>query len=321
MGALQSSVMSGTDNTVLGDSAGIQMRGASQNVIVGSQAGQAVQDVGTDQTVLVGYQAGQKAAGGNNACVGYQAGSALTTGTNNALLGYQAGSAVTTYNNCVCVGYQAGSTAAAADIIAVGYQAVAEATGALAVGYTATAGNTYTVALGYGASASGGGSYSVAIGKATSTSAAGCVALGTDSGGGGATTSTANTIQMGTVNHTTNHLGPLTVAGLTTASGKSIIMAHAITSGALSTKSLTSGTGAQIDTTSDRYLAIVAAIVLASDTVAIALSPNNTTYTTLGTLTPGVVTSSDIFTVVVPAAWYVKVTVTGSASITSATYY
>ena len=66
-----------------------------------------------------------------------------------------------------------------------------------------------------------------------------------------------------------------------------------------------------MDTTCDRVVAIKVNVIVNTDTAAVALSPDNTTYTTLFTTTPGVV-GSDVYNVICPAGWYVKVTVTGS---------
>lgn len=100
-----------------------------------------------------------------------------------------------------------------------------------------------------------------------------------------------------------------------------------ITSGALPTVSLSSGTGAQVSTARDVYLS--ASITYtptagASATCVVAISPDNTTYSTLVTETVPLGTALDSFvkatTIVVPAGWYVKLTTT-NATIGTCTYY
>jgi hypothetical protein len=99
-----------------------------------------------------------------------------------------------------------------------------------------------------------------------------------------------------------------------------------ITSGALPTASLSSGTGAQLSTTRDvtAYLALTADATNNAATAAIALSPDNSTYSTLATLSLAAAVNNtgaivQMATVRVPAGWYLKVTVSRMA-ITSTTY-
>lgn len=99
------------------------------------------------------------------------------------------------------------------------------------------------------------------------------------------------------------------------------------TSGALSTQQLVSTTGAQVSTTRtvDLFTPWTADATNNAATVAIALSPDGTTYTTLGTLSlaaavnnTGAVTLA--FTLKVPAGWYVKLT-TSHAALGVSTYW
>jgi hypothetical protein len=99
-----------------------------------------------------------------------------------------------------------------------------------------------------------------------------------------------------------------------------------ITSGALPTASLSSGTGAQLSTTRDvtAYLALTGDATNNAATAAIALSPDNATYSTLATLSLAAAVNNtgaigQMATVRVPAGWYLKVTVSRMA-ITSTTY-
>jgi hypothetical protein len=268
------------DIVCVGDTAQV---GGGTSVAVGSGAW------AYSSCVSIGYQAGlSTATGTDNTFIGYQAGHALTGSVfyvNNTFLGYSAGSGSTTGLNTTLIGASSGTNmVGGSNCTHVGVnsgQAVASSS------------FSNTTSLGYG----------------TTVGAAGGVAIGTDNANSGATTSTANTIQLGTSLHTLQ------------TSGKVKIDARGTTSGALSTMTFVSGTGKQVDTTCDRFLVLNVAITLATDTVAIALSPDNTTYSTFGTYTPGVVNSSDQFGFPVPASWYVKVTLTGSAAITTATYY
>ena len=99
-----------------------------------------------------------------------------------------------------------------------------------------------------------------------------------------------------------------------------------ITSGALPTVSLSSGTGAQVSTSRDvnAYIALTADATNNAATAAIALSPDNTTYSTLATISLAAAVNNtgeivQMATVRVPAGWYLKVTVSHMA-ITSTTY-
>ena len=99
-----------------------------------------------------------------------------------------------------------------------------------------------------------------------------------------------------------------------------------ITSGALPTVSLSSGTGAQVSTSRDvnAYIALTADATNNAATAAIALSPDNTTYSTLATISLAAAVNNtgaivQMATVRVPAGWYLKVTVSHYA-ITSTTY-
>lgn len=106
--------------------------------------------------------------------------------------------------------------------------------------------------------------------------------------------------------------------GKVTAAGKSAIAAHGTATGALATTTFATGTAKQLDTTSDRILCLNPA--LAAGTIEVQLSPDGSTYSALGIFTTTATSSSPI-TVTVPQGWYVTITLTGSAALTSATYY
>jgi len=98
----------GSNSTVVGRNAGINTTG-SNNVTIGRSAAQGVQGTSTyENTVAVGYEAlTALTTGTGNTAVGYQAGAALTTGNNNTILGYQAGDALTGSDNTL-IGNNAG---------------------------------------------------------------------------------------------------------------------------------------------------------------------------------------------------------------------
>jgi hypothetical protein len=86
------------------------------------------------------------------------------------------------------------------------------------------------------------------------------------------------------------------------------------TSGSLPTLTLTSGTGARVDTQHDRYLSVP---TTTAGTVEVELSPDNTTYTALYTRTTQ---ATDAVNVAVPAGWWVRLTATTS-TLSAGTYY
>lgn len=92
-----------------------------------------------------------------------------------------------------------------------------------------------------------------------------------------------------------------------------------ITSGSLPTQQLSSGVGAQFLTTRDveTYTPVTLNPTAgATATCVVALSPDNVTYSTLGTATAPVGVTFDgtiqIVTVCVPAGWYLKLTTTNA---------
>lgn len=88
-----------------------------------------------------------------------------------------------------------------------------------------------------------------------------------------------------------------------------------ITSGSLPTVTLTSTTGAQVSTTRDvnLYVPLTSDATNNAATCAIALSADNSTYTTLTTVSVAAAVNNlgalvQLVTVRVPAGWYVKLT-------------
>lgn len=94
----------------------------------------------------------------------------------------------------------------------------------------------------------------------------------------------------------------------------------AIASGALPTKSPSTGVGLQIDTLRDVNTHTQINFTATGGTCAIALSPDGTTYTTVATLKADVAAGQMDAAVLVPAAWYLKLTVS-SATIGTLYYY
>jgi len=103
------SITTGSDNALFGYASGIFNTG-SQNVSLGSRAMYGSPGSSTSSnTVAVGYQAlTALTTGTGNTAVGYQAGAALTTGNSNTLFGYSAGGVMTTTGGLTAVGFEAG---------------------------------------------------------------------------------------------------------------------------------------------------------------------------------------------------------------------
>jgi hypothetical protein len=103
------SITTSSDNALFGYASGIFNTG-SQNVALGSMAMYGSPGSSTSSnTVAVGYQAlTALTTGTGNTAVGYQAGAALTTGNSNTLFGYSAGGVMTTTGGLTAVGFEAG---------------------------------------------------------------------------------------------------------------------------------------------------------------------------------------------------------------------
>ena len=128
------------DTTYIGREAGLYLNGAN-NVCVGECAGQGVTatSTGTSNT-FVGASAGLDiTTGSSNACFGYLAGENLTTGAYNTFLGERAGDQTTTENYNVCLGYNANTLATVDKSIAIGYDAVCNADNICILGANASA--------------------------------------------------------------------------------------------------------------------------------------------------------------------------------------
>jgi hypothetical protein len=115
--------LTGNDNTVIGNNAGLLLQGASNsNTFVGSKAGDEV-TTGSYNT-LVGYQAMHNADGAEdeNTCIGYQAGTNIDGGSGNVMIG----------SNCTA------STAASSNQIVVGKDAVGQVDNSVVLGNAST---------------------------------------------------------------------------------------------------------------------------------------------------------------------------------------
>lgn len=104
--------------------------------------------------------------------------------------------------------------------------------------------------------------------------------------------------------------------------------AYTTKSGSLATTTLSSATGVQLSTTRDVQSHTPVTMnpgVATTATCAVAVSPDNVTYSTLCTWTVPVGTVLDgfIFDVatVVPAGWYLRLTVSAQATIGTTTYF
>ena len=105
---------SGQSNVWVGSSAGAWNRG-NQSVGIGRRAlyGNQYGSVASDYSVGVGYWAGQNSYGNYNVLLGAEAGEGVSqqsTFVNTVAVGYQAGTALTTGGSNILIGYQAGST-------------------------------------------------------------------------------------------------------------------------------------------------------------------------------------------------------------------
>lgn len=204
--------INGTDNTLIGASAGSRMNSAAvSNTVIGSQAG-SYQVTGTFNT-YVGAQAGQYAtnafnntfvgagagvstyntsysiymgvnagynvtSGVHNVYIGVSAGSANTAGTYNNVIGGGALSSATSGNYNVGLGYQVlGAATTATATVAIGYQAafagVTTVTNSIFLGYnTRPAADAQTNQIVIGYNIAGLGSNSTLIGNASTVFAA-----------------------------------------------------------------------------------------------------------------------------------------------------
>jgi hypothetical protein len=171
------SPLTGNNNTAVGYQAGgLLQGGASENVLVGAYAGDAI------------------TTGSENVCVGLGAGGGITTGTRNTCIGDDAGNAITTATRSIAIGHLAMGVTAVTGTgnVAIGYQ----------TGYAMLAGAENVMIGEYAGAAITSGSRNTCVGinsgNATTT-AVDNVFLGTQAGTYevGTTTGSYNTIVGG----------------------------------------------------------------------------------------------------------------------------
>jgi len=135
---------SGNRNTMMGNAAGNKTTTGAQNVFIGDSAGYT--NVSGNYLTCVGSMAGYKCTAYYNTFVGYQSGSAVTSGTSNCFVGYNAALSVTTGTQNTIIGANtAGSQTTASYNSAVGTLTLdATTTGARnsALGYGSGLNNT-----------------------------------------------------------------------------------------------------------------------------------------------------------------------------------
>ena len=134
-------ISSGSDNTLLGYSAGGQIQIGSYNTLIGSNAGANITsgannlilgynsaynlNQGSNNVSLGPYSGFNLQTGSGNIFSGYQAGYNTTDGTYNINIGYQSGFSGTdiTYSNNIHVGYRSGYKSTASNNLFLGNQA------------------------------------------------------------------------------------------------------------------------------------------------------------------------------------------------------
>lgn len=79
-------------------------------------------------------------------------------------------------------------------------------------------------------------------------------------------------------------------------------------SGSLPTQVLATGVGATLSTTRTVTAYIVVTGTSAASTCTVALSPDNSTYSNVATITPTVTATVLTATIIVPAGWFIKAT-------------
>lgn len=121
--------------------------------------------------------------------------------------------------------------------------------------------------------------------------------------------------QDGTLETRTGRINYTDSAATTPAALNATSPVGTITSGALPTVTLTTATGAQVSTARDvnLYVPLTADATNNAATCAVALSADDTTYTTLTTVSVAAALNNlgalvQLVTVRVPAGWYVKLT-------------
>ena len=149
----------GTDNVIIGHQSAQNAGSGGYNTIVGSGAAVGVSGTSTFA---------------NTVAVGYQALTALTTGTGNTAVGYQAATALTTGSNNVFLGDSVRVNAGVSATVAIGKDVEAYYNNAALVGYGSRA-QVFGAALGFNAKTN---NYGVAIGGMAGNNRAQDVSIG-----------------------------------------------------------------------------------------------------------------------------------------------
>ncbi len=130
-------------NVLVGELAGTALTTGQHNTAVGSQALSTEDEHGLN--VAIGHDALRNlnaGVDGNNTAVGYNAGTAMTTGVQNTIVGSLAGDSGTTANNNVIVGYNSDLAAVdTAQIIVLGSGVTSQAANNFTFGFGATDSN------------------------------------------------------------------------------------------------------------------------------------------------------------------------------------
>ena len=219
-------------NLAVGATAGINLAGDANIFIGGDTGGTGGAGQTGDNNIAIGYKALEDLTTASSCvAVGAYAGSSITTGVNNFALGSNALALCAAGTDNVGIGNQALYSTTGSSNVGIGSNALVlqtAATGNVAIG--ANAGDSVTdgsvnVFVGaatdldsaaqrsgvtvVGASSTVDGDFSTALGYSAHALAHGSVAIGTDSGGAGASTLVPNEIKLGTPNHTVHVPGAL----------------------------------------------------------------------------------------------------------------
>ncbi len=185
------SLTTGSNNTFLGKNAAYYATTGNESVAIGFGALQGASGLSNFATnVAVGFNAGTATtSGSNNVLVGHSSGLAITSGGSNTLIGYAAGDAITTgtqnviigtsadggagISNNTVIGYNSVSSSSSGNDIAIGANSTVSGTGAnIAIGASATAGTGTVangIAIGYGSQAINSNTFVVGRGALSTT--------------------------------------------------------------------------------------------------------------------------------------------------------
>jgi hypothetical protein len=195
---------SGANNVAVGSNALRDNVTGTDNVAVGPSA--LLKNLASDNTGIGSLAGGNITSGGDNTVIGYNAALALTTGTSSTAVGSGALAAATTSSYNTAVGFQSLGSATGTNNTALGKWAGANVIsghdnvhiGANAYPLSGGAGPAQVGVVQIGASTVTDNSYTTALGYTTKAQALGATAIGVDSTGLGAVTSTQDEMKLGT---------------------------------------------------------------------------------------------------------------------------